>query len=113
MGGASRQEKSVEVTASIGRLKRTVPFAVAGQTIDGSVEDFVAVVDVERSQSTFENDSFLNVWHSGGALQFVEDHLPVFGEDFVASCARGAGKVCARGHRARRRLPGLLPIRYG
>src|SRR3712207_7763046 len=51
--------------------------SVAGEAVDGAVQHLVALMDVDRRQRALGDDALLDVLHPRGALQLVEDGLPV------------------------------------
>src|SRR3954447_688019 len=77
MGGAAGEVEAGDVGAAVGRLEGAVQPAVAGQAVDGAVEDAVAAVDVVGGEPAFELDPALEVGEPGGPFELLEDAGPV------------------------------------
>lgn len=80
MGGSSGEVEAFEVAAAVAGLEGSEQAAVAGEAVDGSVQDVVAGVDVLGGEGGFEDDSVFQVFQAGGFRELFQDGAAVGGK---------------------------------
>ena len=80
MGCPSRQVQPLQIGTDIGRLKSSVPTAVAGDSVNCSIQHLVSMVNINRRERTLKDDPLFNISQARGALELVENHLAIGGK---------------------------------
>ena len=79
MRGASGEIHARKFAAAVGGLECALPQTMARNSVDRAIQYAIAVMDVLRGQRGFEDDAVFDIGQSRGALQLVENDLPIAG----------------------------------
>src|ERR1700722_8133850 len=60
VGCPSRQVQTLQVRTGIGRLKSSIPTAVAGNTVNSSVQHLVSIMNVDWGERVLEDNALFN-----------------------------------------------------
>src|SRR5690606_28775091 len=77
------QVKPLDLAAAITRLEGAEEAPVAGQSVNGALQNAIPLMNVLRRECRFKEDSLLDVLHSGTSLKFLDNRVPVGGQELV------------------------------
>src|SRR4051794_30924736 len=77
MSRPAGQIKTGQVAGTIAWLEGAEKTTMAGQSVDGAVENPVSLVDIGRCQCGLEDDMLLHVGHSGAPGELIKDDTAI------------------------------------
>src|SRR5947209_19798030 len=77
MSRSAGQVEAGQVAGTIAWLEGAEKTTMAGQSVDGAVENPIPLVDIGRCQCGLEDDVLLYVGHSGASDKFVENDTAI------------------------------------